>query len=283
MLKHLKMFTKDDIMKAMEKASQGHRQKVEVRRMLDGMDEYAEKVLFTIADGSYKNRIEYRELKLTGYNGKCREILSPSLYTRVLQIAWMQAVMLYYQKHDPMTGLNCKEGCGITASVKNKSILHRLKHVMWASYYGLLVNADGFRLMTKIEKDMKLQELSARIRIDRKMDAQKIDVRDLADNATVFTIHDYEIRRDREGRANWIKCLIGIEEAETGRMLAREFHGNYSCIIEAMEKWEEAFGRDQMIPIEDVTIENQCGYIFHGSTNQIKYIDEYEHQQSDCA
>lgn len=444
-------------MKAMEKASQGHRQKMEVKRMLDGMDEYAEKVLSSIADGSYRNRIEYRELKLTGNNGKCRDILSPSLYTRVLQIAWMQAVMPYYQKHDPMTGLNCKEGCGITASVKNKSILHRLKYVMydrrdlhyglvmdqrkcydhitkavfrkklkkicpdkwlvdfgvdvvfspdgrfpvgtpssplahhitmldmdcmahslapvylryadnvflaaqtkeeiqqakwriknwwwydlgvrakrqdtrifplsegvdfcgyrvfrnehktvtdhdkgyttirrsiakrmrkcknneaWASYYGLLVNADGYRLMTKIEKDMKLQELSARIRIDRKMDAQKIDVRDLADNSIVFTIHDYEIRRDREGRANWIKCLIGIEEAETGRMLAREFHGNYSCIIEAMEKWEETFGREQMLPIEDVTIENQCGYIFHGSTNQIKYIDEYEYKQSNYA
>ena len=62
-------------MKAMEKASQGHRQKMEVKRMLDGMDEYAEKVLSTIADGSYRNRIEYRELKLTGNNGKCRDIL----------------------------------------------------------------------------------------------------------------------------------------------------------------------------------------------------------------
>ena len=88
----MKMFTKNDIMKAMEKASQGHRQKMEVKRMLDGMDEYAEKVLSTIADGSYRNRIEYRELKLTGNNGKCRDILSPSLYTRVLQIAWMVAI-----------------------------------------------------------------------------------------------------------------------------------------------------------------------------------------------
>lgn len=29
-------------------------------------------------------------------------------------------------------------------------------------------------------------------------------------------------------------------------------------------------------------MENQCGYIFRGSTNQLKYI-EYEYQQSDCA
>ena len=38
-----------------------------------------------------------------------------------------------------------------------------------------------------------------------------------------------------------------------------------------------------MLPIEEVTIENQCGYIFKGSTNQLKYIDEYDYQQSDCA
>lgn len=38
-----------------------------------------------------------------------------------------------------------------------------------------------------------------------------------------------------------------------------------------------------MLPIEEVQIENQCGYIFRGSTNQIKYIEDYEHQQSDCA
>lgn len=450
------MFSKDDIIKAMEKASEGHRKKTEVKKMLAGGDEYAIQVLSDIADGSYTKKMSYRNLVVTSNNGKSRKILSPSLYTRVLQIAWMQAVMPYYQAHDPMIGLNCKMGCGITAKSRRKSLLRRMKHVVydrsdlhyalvmdqrkcyehisrnvfrrklaeicpdkwlndfgvsvvfangtfpvgtpssplahhilmldfdnmahslapvvlryadnvflaartkdelqqakwriknwwwydlgirakrqdarifplslgfdfcgyrlhrnagksvtsrdkgytlirrniarrmarcnnneaWSSYFGLLRHADGYRLMTNIEKDMKLQELSARIKIDRKMDAQKIDVRDLADNKTVFDIHDYEIRRDREGKANWIKCLIGISEPDSGRMLAREFHGNYSCIIDAMEKWEQAFGREQMLPIEDVTIENQCGYIFQGSTNQIKYIDEYEHRESNCA
>lgn len=28
--------------------------------------------------------------------------------------------------------------------------------------------------------------------------------------------------------------------------------------------------------MEEMEIENQCGYIFKGSTNQIKYIDEYD-------
>jgi hypothetical protein len=64
---------------------------------------------------------------------------------------------------------------------------------------------------------------------------------------------------------------------------AGEFHGNYSCLIQAIEAWEQAFGRTAMLPIEEVQIENQCGYIFRESTNQIKYIEEYEYQQSDCA
>ena len=134
---------------------------------------------------------------------------------------------------------------------------------------------------------MKLKELSQRIKINRRMDARKIDVRELTDNQTVFTIYDYEIRRDRDGRANWIKCLIGFNEVvdgvETGKITAREFHGNYSCIIEAMELWENTFGREHMLPIEEVTLENQCGYIFTDSTNQIKYIEENDYRQSDCA
>ena len=89
------------------------------------------------------------------------------------------------------------------------------------------------------------------------------------------------------GRANWLKCLIGYDEIEsglpTGKTVAREFHGNYSCLIQAIEAWEQAFGRTVMLPIEEVQIENQCGYIFRGSTNQIKYIEDYEYQQSDCA
>lgn len=40
-----------------------------------------------------------------------------------------------------------------------------------------------------------------------------------------------------------------------------------------MEAWEKEFGRDQMLPIEDAVIENQCGFIFKGSTNQLKYIE----------
>ena len=451
------MVTKEDIYKAMEKAVIGHRGKPEVRKMIRDKDGYCTMLYDDLQTGRYKELLAYKSLEETGVNGKPRQLLSPSLYTRVLQILWCQHVLPYYQRHDPMDGLNCKVGCGITASSRRRGVVHRIKHIFYdrtdlrygltidqrkcyahvtrkvfrrklaklvkdkwlvdfgvnivfspdgqfpigtpssplahhiimldmdamihqlapvhvryadniflaaqtkeelqqakwriknwwwydlgmrakrqdisifplsegmdfcgyvfhrnkgkrfcdhdkgyttirrstakrirkcnnnksyGSYFGIMKCADAFRLMTETEQNMKLQELSSRIRINRKMDAQKIDVRELSDNGTVFTIYDYEIRRDREGRANWIKCLIGIEEQESGRVLAREFHGNYSCIIEAIESWENVFGREAMLPIEGVTIENQCGYIFHGSTNQIKYIDEYEHQQSNCA
>lgn len=137
------MFTQEDILTAIEKAAKGHMRKNEVRRMLADKDRYAVTILADIADGTYLQKIAYRQLERTGSNGKRRKILSPSLYTRVLQIAWMNAVMPLY-------------------------------------------------------------------------------------NA-----------RDKEGRANWLKCLIGYDEIEsglpTGKTVAREFHGNYSCLIQAIE------------------------------------------------
>ena len=447
--------------KAIAKAAKGHSSKREVKDMLAAKDDYAAVLLSDVQDGSYVGKLSYRTIRHVGSNGKVRMLKSPSLYTRVLQVAWLLKVLPLYRKHDNYMGLNCKEGCGITANVPNRSTLHLLKHLMydrrdlnyavlidqrqcyahvsksvfrrkmkrltrdrelldfsinivftpdgvfpigtpssplahhilmldfdlmchsiapyvlryadnvllavadkqeaqtavwrvknnwwydlmirskrhdthvirledgidfcgyrvsrnpnkgvcehdkgycavrmstakrarkcknnqsWASYYGIMKHADCYALIKKIEETMKLQQLSAKIRIDRKMDAPKIEVRELADNNTVFTIYDYEIRRDKDGKANWLKCLIGIEEPadgeSKGRVIAREFHGGCQYLIEAMLAWEEAFGREKMLPIEEVQIENQCGYIFKGSTNQLKYINEDDYQQSESA
>lgn len=454
------MLTKEDIEKAMKKATIGHRGKWEVVRMLKDPEHYRDRLYKDLLTGEYVSNIHYKEMEKTGKNGKTRHLMSPSLYTRVLQIAWCAAVQPYYKQHDPMDGLNCKVGCGITAPTRKRGVVKRMKHILYdrrdlqyglvidqrkcydhikksvfrrklsravkdkwlvefgcnivltpegrlpigtpssplahhivmlymdcmirslapiqvryadnvflassskeelqrakwriknwwwydlgvrakrqdtrifplslpfdfcgyvfhrnedkkvsdhdkgyttirrsiakrirhcknnasyASYFGIMKHADSYRLMQETEQNMKLHELSSRIRIDRKMDAQRIEVRELADSGVVFAIYDYELRRDKDGKANWIKCLIGIQEVvdgqPTGKVLAREFHGNYSCLIEAIESWEKEFGRSAMLPIEDVTIENQCGYIFRGSTNQLKYI-EYDYQQSDCS
>lgn len=153
----------------------------------------------------------------------------------------------------------------------------------WASYYGLLRHADGYNLMKKIEEKMKLRQLTEKIRINRSMDAPNINPRDLAGKQ--FTIYDYDIKSDSKGTPNWIKCLIGIEEKDeegnqTGRMKAFEFHGSYMYIVEFMTMAERTFGKKNMLPLEEMEIENQCGYIFKGSTNQMEYIGDDDGQTS---
>lgn len=144
----------------------------------------------------------------------------------------------------------------------------------WGSYFGLMRWADCYGAMRKIERDMKLSELTERIRIDRSLDADPMDIRELAENATVFTVHDYDLRR-KKGEPDWVKCLISIPD-DDGRRRAYEFHGGYSYIAEFLDKCESAFGRDAMLPMENVVVENRCGFVFKGSTNVIKYIEEYE-------
>lgn len=144
----------------------------------------------------------------------------------------------------------------------------------WASYFGIFKHADSFNLALRIEKDMKLKDLTSKIKIDRSMDARNIDIKGLIDKK--FSVLDYDIRRDNKGNPNWIKCLIGIDEVVdgvlTGKIEAREFHGNYQGIINFVLACEVKYGKSAISPIEDIEIENQCGYIFKDSTNQLKYI-----------
>lgn len=146
----------------------------------------------------------------------------------------------------------------------------------WASYFGIFKHADSFNLALRIEKDMKLKDLTSKIKIDRSMDARNIDIKGLIDKK--FSVLDYDIRRDNKGNPNWIKCLIGIDEVVdgvlTGKIEAREFHGNYQGIINFVLACEVKYGKSVILPIEDVEIENQCGYIFKDSTNQLKYIGD---------
>lgn len=73
---------------------------------------------------------------------------------------------------------------------------------------------------------------------------------------------------------------MGIEEVKegekTGKTLAYEFHGNYQGIIQFIAACEKAYGKTAILPMEELEIENQCGYIFKGSTNQMTYIEENE-------
>lgn len=137
----------------------------------------------------------------------------------------------------------------------------------WGSYFGLLKHADSFALMLRIEHDMKLSQLTNTIRIQRNLDAPHADIKEIA--GKTVTVMDYEIRKDKDGNPDWIKLLLSVP-TEEGINLAREIHGGYSYLVEFIDKAEKAFGKDKILPLEDVVIENQCGYIFRDSTNQIK-------------
>lgn len=441
--------TKKKVLMAIEKAAEGHSNKLEVDRMTANPDTYAEMVLASIASGEYLRHLNYRTLTKTNPNGKVRHIESPQLYTFVLQHLFLVLAKPLYDPHDNFNGINCKPGCGITSSHKSNSVIHRLKHLMydrrdlnygliidqrkcyehispkifrrecrkltkdrdliefginvgfvnghlpigtptsplihhivmlefdhwskqvapfsmryaddcmfathtkeeanrlkwriqnfwwyklqirakasairlqpltkevslcgyvvhrnpykgvadhdkgytrlrqniraraakckndesWASYYGLLRHADGYNLMLKIEQKMKLRQLTEKIRINRKLDAPNIAPKEL--EGKVFTIYDYDVKCDAKGTPNWIKCLIGIEERDeegnaTGKMKAFEFHGSYMYIVEFISLAEKTYGKQNMLPLEEMEIENQCGYIFKGSTNQMTYIE----------
>ena len=89
---------------------------------------------------------------------------------------------------------------------------------------------------------------------------------------------DYEIRKsEKSGEPNWIKMLIGIAETTadgepTGKTLAREVHGGMMSIVSWMVTAEKEYGKKNLLPLEDVRIMDECGYIFEGSTNQMEYI-----------
>lgn len=156
-----------------------------------------------------------------------------------------------------------------------KRAVHSRNDETWAAYFGLLKHADCYGIMQRTEQKMKLTELTKRVRINREMDARNIEMKEL--EGVEHTVYKYEIRRGREGD-NWMKALIGIPEVDpqthqpTGRILAREYHGNYQNIIRWLRELEKT-GID-FLPIEEARIINQCGFIYEGSTNQIQFIEE---------
>lgn len=170
------------------------------------------------------------------------------------------------------------KGVTFIRSLTLESARHADNDRSWASYFGLLIHADTYNLMQQIERDMKLTELTKKIRIDREMDAKNLPMQNVPQLQTL-TLYKYEIRQSK-GEDNWIKCLIGTPEMNketgelTGRTLAFEFHGNYQGIIRWIRELEKIYPDKSFLPIEDARIVNECGYIFKGSTNQLIYIEE---------
>lgn len=439
--------TKEDLRQGTLEAIEGHRKNAEVIAFLENMNKNIEELYPSILDGSYVKYISYRRLYKTNNDGKKRNIDSPSFITRIFQHTIMLKLQPYYEKYDQKIAYNCKDGYGITSSIKEKSLMHKLKHIYfdlrqyqycliidqrkcyahisisvfrkmlkriisdqfiidfgvnvcmynghlpigtptspfahhiimldfdkfiknisedavrfaddvfipfetkeeaqqakwriknywwyelkmrakrsrtiiqplikpcdfcgdvyhrnilqgnwhnkgyvkirkntaaiakktnndktWGSYFGLLKDADCYSLMINIERKMKLKNLTEKIKINRSLDAKNTDVKSI--EGKNISIIDYEIRQNK-GVDNWIKCLIGVEEIDnnnkpTGKILAREFHGNYQGIIQFIRAVEKEYSKEEILPLEDAVIINQCGYIFKDSTNQLKYIE----------
>ncbi len=434
------------VLLAISNAARKHGTNPEVAEMLKNRESYADDVVSSIEDGSYINRLQYRSLTKVNPNGKRRNINSPSLYTRVLQHVFLVLIMPIYKKLDPGIGMNCKDGYGINSSIKNNSVMHKVKKLMydkrnlhyslivdqrrcydhvtrkifrqslkkivkdkelvdfgvevtfcgntfpigtptspvahhiiclgfdrwlggvapfkvryaddcllafetkeeaneakwriqnywwyeigiraktttcriqnidkealsycgfvvrrnpekvindhdkgyctvkqgikhranhcsknesWAAYFGIFARTDSYTTMKSIEERMKLSELTKKIKIDREMDAKNISPKDLL--GVKFTIYDYDLRKDKNGTANWIKFLIGIPDEKTGKILAREFHGGYSFLVDFIARAEKLVGKENLLPMEDVEIESQSGFIFKDSKNQMEFIDD---------
>lgn len=148
----------------------------------------------------------------------------------------------------------------------------------WACYYGQMKGLDCYSLIKKIEnRNMKLSKLTEKLKIDRNLDAPHVEMRDI--EGVLITVLDYEIRKNGRGVDNWVKLLISYkEEDENGKVrdVVREVHGDYAGIHKFLRVVENEYDKKEFLPIEDAVIVNECGYIFADSTNQIKYIEEYD-------
>lgn len=431
--------SEQDFREAIVCAAKGHYKRDEVRKAMSDLDGETRRFYTAYLNGTWRQMLAYRKLTKTNNNGKVRKIDSPSWETRVLQWAAINKLRPIYDSKDNHNGLNCKEGCGITAREKRKSVVHRMKHIYydrldlhyaviadqrkcyehitaktlrralrkivddkafvdfmvevtmvnghlpigtptsplahhivmldfdifireaapesvryaddnavfvhtkeeaqqlkwriknwwwydlgirakrhtlrvvpmtepldfcgyifhrgggghskgyvglrnstlkkarraternWGSYFGIMIHADLFGEMKRIERTMKLSQLTNIITLTRPLDAPNIPIKEIIGQP--FNIVDYELRRDKEGNPNWVKLLVGIAEPD-GRVRAGEIHGCFQWLVQFLWEAEQQFGKEQILPIEDAVIENQCGYIFADSTNQIKYFEQ---------
>lgn len=154
-----------------------------------------------------------------------------------------------------------------------KNIKHKLKHCRddksYASYFGLFSKTNSFKTLKYIENKMKLKELTKKIKIKRNMDAKLVDIKDILGKK--ITITGYELRRDKDNNPNWFKLLFYINnEVEDNQAPAYCCKGMCEGIIKFLFKCEEEF--EEFLPIEEVEIIDDCGIIFKGSTEKIKYL-----------
>jgi hypothetical protein len=140
----------------------------------------------------------------------------------------------------------------------------------YPSYFGLIKVTDGFGLLLKLEKDLKLSALTNKIRISRSnLDAPEIDIRELCDNKREFDIEDYEVRYDKDNKPNWLHCLVSFQTDDSNKRTIRSMSGSYHAIAQYIDLCEKQYDKAELLPIEDCVVDKLNGYYLRGTLKMI--------------
>lgn len=162
-----------------------------------------------------------------------------------------------------------------------KSIYHNAMHAetaaSFASYFGILQNADCYHALTIKCAQMKLSDLTERCKLKRYMDAEVYEPKEVLD-IDRFDIIDYEIRQDKkDGSDNWINLFCGIRKEGKKKLRAFSFHGNMPCVYRWIRMIEQSYGGRSFLPIEDARLINRRGYMLDGTFELIDEVDPDEY------
>ena len=169
-------------------------------------------------------------------------------------------------------------GKGLTHIRKSIYInaMHAETAASFASYFGILQNADCFESLKNKCEEMKLNELTSRCKLKRDMDAEVYEPKDVLDLER-FDIIDYEIRHDKDGNDNWVNLFCGKKKDGSTKLKAFSFHGNMPCIYNWLRMIEKSFGDRSFLPVEDARLINRRGYLLDGTFELIEEIDPEEY------
>lgn len=110
-----------------------HNKQDEVKEFKKHEKENIEELYLALQGGTWQRFISFRRGEVTNTNGKHRYLFIPSLRTRILEHYFLLIVIPLYQEANRGVGLarNCQPGYGITAKVKEHSVLHEVKNLMY--------------------------------------------------------------------------------------------------------------------------------------------------------
>lgn len=157
--------------------------------------------------------------------------------------------------------------------------MHAQTAASFASYFGILQNADCFESLKNKCEEMKLNELTSRCKLKRDMDAEVYEPKDVLDLER-FDIIDYEIRHDKDGNDNWVNLFCGKKKDGSTKLKAFSFHGNMPCIYNWLRMIEKSFGDRSFLPIEDARLVKRRGYLLDGTAEMIEEIDPEEYYKN---